>query len=596
MRETKNQKGITLIALIVTIIVLIIIAGISIATLTSNNGVLNQVNTAKVKQIESNAREQMDLACSALRLAIAEASAKDNSYKAYNNVDKIQDVLLDTVSKDSTGLEATGWKKGTLNNSEATFTITYEGDDYKNACNDDEAKITYTVSLTQKSIEVTDVTTGIKGTDGSDINIDIGAESGNSSGNSNTDEYEKKYYSTVAQAMAVINNSSYDDDSLTTSKFDASVALYLDENNIPNIVFLKDTAIDTTLTPSSNMVIDLGGKTISSSNAAVIDVKGGNTVIKGTTSGSKMVMNSASGETTVVKVSGGSCTLEGGAYETSSNGVGTDAVPNASIYVGGSGALTAENIEITANDSNGGTAVGILVASGGTADISNSEIEVTSLNGLKSDGVRNYGTVTISNSTMVAYSNYTANEAKTDYATATRGISNEGTMTLKNCTVYGTHSGVRTTGTIYIDGGTYEGYGHGGIYFAGSNTTSYAKNAYIGICDMRNGYDDGIAGTNKAGFYVGGGSNITVYMDNCELWGTRYPLVMRVSSTEDNNSLYISNTTLKEGFTDYIRIGTSKNIKIFIGSGNNFNADDHVYYTSNAEVTDVDYSSSFPQY
>ena len=37
MRKTKENKGITLIALIVTIIVLIILSGVSVAMLTGNN-------------------------------------------------------------------------------------------------------------------------------------------------------------------------------------------------------------------------------------------------------------------------------------------------------------------------------------------------------------------------------------------------------------------------------------------------------------------------------------------------------------------------------------------------------------------------------
>ena len=40
----KNQKGITLIALIITIIILLIHAGISIAMLTENNGILLKLN------------------------------------------------------------------------------------------------------------------------------------------------------------------------------------------------------------------------------------------------------------------------------------------------------------------------------------------------------------------------------------------------------------------------------------------------------------------------------------------------------------------------------------------------------------------------
>lgn len=43
----KKNKGITLIALVITIIVLLILAGISIATLTGENGVLTKANTAK---------------------------------------------------------------------------------------------------------------------------------------------------------------------------------------------------------------------------------------------------------------------------------------------------------------------------------------------------------------------------------------------------------------------------------------------------------------------------------------------------------------------------------------------------------------------
>lgn len=38
----KENKGITLIALVITIIVLIILAGVSIAMLTGNNGIISR--------------------------------------------------------------------------------------------------------------------------------------------------------------------------------------------------------------------------------------------------------------------------------------------------------------------------------------------------------------------------------------------------------------------------------------------------------------------------------------------------------------------------------------------------------------------------
>ena len=48
MKKTfKNEIGITLIALVITIIVLLILAGVSIAMLTGENGVLTKATEAK---------------------------------------------------------------------------------------------------------------------------------------------------------------------------------------------------------------------------------------------------------------------------------------------------------------------------------------------------------------------------------------------------------------------------------------------------------------------------------------------------------------------------------------------------------------------
>lgn len=46
MKKNKNTKGITLIALVITIIILLILVGITIATLTGENGILSKANTA----------------------------------------------------------------------------------------------------------------------------------------------------------------------------------------------------------------------------------------------------------------------------------------------------------------------------------------------------------------------------------------------------------------------------------------------------------------------------------------------------------------------------------------------------------------------
>ncbi len=57
----KNQKGITLIALVITIIVLLILAGVSIAMLSGDNGILNQAARAGSNTKVKEAKEQADL-------------------------------------------------------------------------------------------------------------------------------------------------------------------------------------------------------------------------------------------------------------------------------------------------------------------------------------------------------------------------------------------------------------------------------------------------------------------------------------------------------------------------------------------------------
>ena len=60
--KLKERKGITLIALVITIIVLLILAGVSIAMLTGENGILNQANKAKTETEYKGAEEKVKLA------------------------------------------------------------------------------------------------------------------------------------------------------------------------------------------------------------------------------------------------------------------------------------------------------------------------------------------------------------------------------------------------------------------------------------------------------------------------------------------------------------------------------------------------------
>lgn len=69
----KNQKGITLIALVITIIVLIILAGVSIAMLSGENGLLTKAKNVGSESAKGNLEEATKLAVAENLLATTHA-------------------------------------------------------------------------------------------------------------------------------------------------------------------------------------------------------------------------------------------------------------------------------------------------------------------------------------------------------------------------------------------------------------------------------------------------------------------------------------------------------------------------------------------
>lgn len=63
----RKEKGITLIALVVTIVVLLILAGVSISMLTGENGIVTQASKANEETTIAREQEQVDLAVVAIR-------------------------------------------------------------------------------------------------------------------------------------------------------------------------------------------------------------------------------------------------------------------------------------------------------------------------------------------------------------------------------------------------------------------------------------------------------------------------------------------------------------------------------------------------
>ena len=96
----KKQKGITLIALIITSVVLLILAGVSISLVTGNNGVLKQASTAVIKNKETTAKEEVEMAVASARTEYMKdwASNTSKEFKDYLTKEKLSGYVSGTIT------------------------------------------------------------------------------------------------------------------------------------------------------------------------------------------------------------------------------------------------------------------------------------------------------------------------------------------------------------------------------------------------------------------------------------------------------------------------------------------------------------------
>ena len=85
MRKNINEKGITLIALVITIIVLLLLAGVAISMLSGDNGILKKTTTAKTETEIKSAEEELKLATMA---ALSAGNGKLKGEKALEMLNK----------------------------------------------------------------------------------------------------------------------------------------------------------------------------------------------------------------------------------------------------------------------------------------------------------------------------------------------------------------------------------------------------------------------------------------------------------------------------------------------------------------------------
>ena len=94
-QKLKENKGITLIALVITIIVLLILAGVTIATLTGDNGILGKANDAKTQTEQAKEDEN-------LKIAIAGSYGTDGKLNLKDLKDNLTNQGID-YDKNNTG-------------------------------------------------------------------------------------------------------------------------------------------------------------------------------------------------------------------------------------------------------------------------------------------------------------------------------------------------------------------------------------------------------------------------------------------------------------------------------------------------------------
>lgn len=88
-----KNRGITLIALVITIIVLLILAGISIGMLTGDNGIINNAKQAKNDTAYSQWEEKIDV-------AIIDAESKHRNLTIDDIIDQlIEDDIVDNANQ-----------------------------------------------------------------------------------------------------------------------------------------------------------------------------------------------------------------------------------------------------------------------------------------------------------------------------------------------------------------------------------------------------------------------------------------------------------------------------------------------------------------
>ena len=367
-------------------------------------------------------------------------------------------------------------------------------------------------------------------------------------------QHETVFYESIYKAMVDINNDNIGKNAILEPS-DAGAIVYRDDYENINVSLLKNTTLTKSLPVNKSVHINLLGKVLTFRDVVVgVDIKNSQNLplhvkIDGSPDGSTIesynytaVAVAARGANITVDIDGGNYIARSFATNVDENYCG----PNGSKYQ-----------------------VRALHTVQGTMNVTNVNI-ITSADNGNAYGIINQGTLNIKNSKIYADAKYS--DDGYNYIYLSVGIQGNGPTIVKNCDITGTHSAISSYNTLYVNGGTYQSVGHGGIYVSGAGNTCYIYHASMKAIAYDGQYEVKPETTNNVGFYIGGGpdeSNITVFINGCEFYGTRAPLALRGTSGEQNNTLYISNSRIYGN--SKIRIDSDTHT-LYLGKNNNFTA------------------------
>ena len=143
----KGNNGVTLVALVITIIVLLILAGVSISLVVGDNGVLNQAVNAADATNEAAATSEIEMAVAA---AVTDYMADKYSGEASTVNADIRDYIetgaIAPNVADGFTITVTAWASDTADTT--TATVKYRGETYNYSLelsdSENSCKVTFT--------------------------------------------------------------------------------------------------------------------------------------------------------------------------------------------------------------------------------------------------------------------------------------------------------------------------------------------------------------------------------------------------------------------------------------------------------------------